>query len=64
MIGYESLCGNPKVWINVKDLLGISQEIQFQFKGMKKDIRQTFDNNLSDKCYRLYESLISKSFGR
>jgi len=64
LVGYEPLCDNRNVWINVKDLLGISQEIQFQFKGMKKDIRQTFDNNLSDKCYRLYESLISKSFGR
>ena len=63
LIGYESLCGNPKVWINVKDLLGINQEIKFLFKESKKVIGQTFDNNLSDKCYRLYESLVSKSFG-
>ena len=63
LIGYESLCGNPKVWVNVKDLLGINQEIKFLFKESKKVIGQTFDNNLSDKCYRLYESLVSKSFG-
>ena len=63
LIGYESLCSNPKVWINVKDLLGINQEIKFLFKESKKVIGQTFDNNLSDKCYRLYESLVSKSFG-
>ena len=63
LIGYESLCGNPKVWINVKDLLGINQEIKFLFKETEKVIGQTFDNNLSDKCYRLYESLVSKSFG-
>ncbi len=63
LIGYESLCNNPKVWVNVKDLLGINQEIKFLFKESKKVIGQTFDNNLSDKCYRLYESLVSKSFG-
>ena len=63
LIGYESLCGNPKVWINVKDLLGINQEVKFLFKETEKVIGQTFDNNLSDKCYRLYESLVSKSFG-
>ena len=63
LIGYESLCSNPMVWVNVKDLLGINQEIKFLFKESKKVIGQTFDNNLSDKCYRLYESLVSKSFG-
>ena len=63
LIGYESLCNNPKVWINVKDLLGINQESKFLFKESKKVIGQTFDNNLSDKCYRLYESLVSESFG-
>ena len=63
LIGYESLCNNPKVWVNVRDLLGINQEIKFLFKESKKVIGQTFDNNLSDKCYRLYESLVSKSFG-
>ncbi|MDB4597733.1 hypothetical protein OAI40_00785 [Candidatus Pseudothioglobus singularis] len=39
-----------------------NQEIKFLFKESKKVIGQTFDNNLSDKCYRLYESLVSKSF--
>ena len=63
LIGYESLCNNPNVWVNVKDLLGINQEIKFLFKESKKVIGQTFDNNLSDRCYRLYESLVSKSFG-
>ena len=63
LIGYESLCNNPKVWVNVRDLLGINQEIKFLFKESKKVIGQTFDNNMSDKCYRLYESLVSKSFG-
>ena len=63
LIGYESLCNNPKVWVNVRDLLGINQEIKFLFKESKKVIGQTFDNNLSDRCYRLYESLVSKSFG-
>ena len=63
LIRYESLCDNAKVWVNVKDLLGINQEIKFLFKESKKVIGQTFDNNLSDKCYRLYESLVSKSFG-
>ena len=52
-----------EVWVNVKDLLGINQEIKFLFKETEKVIGQTFDNNLSDKCYRLYESLVSKSFG-
>jgi len=63
LIGYESLCGNPKVWVNVKDLLGINQEIKFLFKETEKVIEHTFDNNLSKKCYKLYESLVSKSFG-
>jgi len=63
LIGYESLCENPEVWVNVKDLLGINQEIKFSFKKTTKNIGQTFDNNLSDKCYRLHESLVSKSFG-
>jgi hypothetical protein len=61
LIGYESLCNDPKVWVNVKDLLGINQEIKFLFKESKKVIGQTFDNNLSDKCYRLYESLVALS---
>ena len=61
LIGYESLCNNPKVWVNVKDLLGINQEIKFLFKESKKVIGQAFDNNLSDKCYRLYESLVALS---
>jgi len=63
LIGYDSLCNNPKVWVNVKDLLGINQETKFLFKETKKVIGQTFDNNLSNKCYRLYESLMSKSLG-
>jgi len=63
LIRYESLCNNPKVWGKVKDLLGINQEVKFLFKESKKVIGQTFDNNLSDKCYKLYESLVSKSFG-
>jgi len=63
LIGYESLCNNPKVWVNIKDLLAINQEIKFLFKESKEVIGQTFDNNLSDKCYRLYKSLVSKSFG-
>ena len=63
LIRFESLCNNPKVWGNVKDLLGINQEVKFLFKESKKVIGQSFDNNLSDKCYRLYESLVSKSFG-
>ena len=29
LIGYESLCINPNVWVEVKKLLGIDQEIQF-----------------------------------
>jgi len=61
LIGYESLCNDPKVWVNVKDLLGINQEIKFLFKESKKVIGQTFDNSLSDKCYRLYESLVALS---
>jgi hypothetical protein len=62
LIGYESLCENPDVWVNVKDLLSINQETKFSFKKTTKNIDQTFDNNLSDKCYRLHESLVSKSF--
>jgi len=61
LIRYESLCDNLETWVNVKDLLGINQEIKFLFKETKKVIGQTFDNNLSDKCYRLYESLVSQA---
>ena len=61
LIGYESLCNNPKVWVNIKDLLGINQEIKFLFKESKKVIGQTFDDCLSDKCYRIYESLVTLS---
>ena len=43
--------------------MDINQETQFLFKETKKVIGQTFDNDLSDKCYKLYESLVSKSFG-
>jgi len=64
LIGHESLCNNPKVWFNLKDLLSINQETGFLFKESKKVIGENFDNNLSDKCYRLYESLVSKSFGK
>ena len=51
LIGYESLCSNPRVWVNIKDLLGINQEIKFLLKESKKFIGQTFDNNLSGRCY-------------
>ena len=61
MIGYESLCNDPKVWKSVKNLLNINHEINFLFKGVKKDVYGPFDNELSDKCYRLYKSLVSKS---
>ena len=64
LIGHESLCTNPKVWVNLKDLLSIDQETESLFKESKKAITENFDNNLSDKCYRLYESLVSKSFGK
>jgi hypothetical protein len=64
LIGHESLCTNPKVWDNLKELLSINQEAGFLFKESKKAIGEKFDNNLSDKCYRLYESLVSKSFGK
>lgn len=63
MIRYESLCSNPKVWVNIEDLLEINQNIRFQFTETKKVIEEKFDNNLSDRCYRLYESLASKAFG-
>ena len=64
LIGYESLCGNPKVWSNIKNLLNIHQDNEFFFKETKKIIDYTIDNNLSEKCYRLFESLNSKSFGK
>lgn len=61
LIGYETLCNNPKVWVNVKDLLGINQEIKFLFTESKKNIGQNFDNDLSKKCYNLYDSLMDMS---
>jgi len=63
LIGYESLCDNPKVWINIKDFLGINQDIKFSFNKITKNIGQTFDKNLYIKCYKIYESMVSKSFG-
>ena len=59
LIGYESLCSNPKVWVNVKDLLGINQEIKFLFKESKKVIggigirRVTESSNVADLDYAI-----------
>lgn len=63
IIRYESLCDNPTVWVNVKDLLGVKPKVKFLFKESKKVFGKSFDDNLFDKCYSLYESLVSKSFG-
>ena len=63
LIGYESLCINPNVWIEIKKLLGVDQEIQFSFKEDKTVIDQEFDKNLYDKCCGIYESLIIEAFG-
>ena len=57
LIGYESLCHNPKVWISIKEMLRINQENDFLFKESKKIIVNFFDNNLSSKCSTLYDSL-------
>lgn len=63
LIGYESLCTNSKVWVNIKNLLSINHENKLIFKETKNVIGQTFNKNLAGKCYNLYESLVSKSFG-
>ena len=62
LIGYESLCINPNVWVEVKKLLGIDQEIQFSFKETKNIIDQEFDKTLYDECCGVYESLLKESF--
>ena len=61
IIGYESLCTNPKVWINIKNLLNINPKTNFIFKESKKNTELVIDNELLDKCNNLYESLLSKS---
>ena len=58
MIGYESLCGNPNIWVNVKKLLNINDAIRFKFHNKVKTIDQTYDKSLSKKCYSLYQSLL------
>ncbi len=63
LIGYESLCGNPRVWDNIKALSGIHQDTKPLFKESKKVIDKKFDNNLTHKCYKLYEALVTQSFG-
>ena len=63
IICYESLCNNPKVWINIKDLLSIKQSTGSKFLETKKVINEDFDENLSEKCYGLYRSISSKAFG-
>lgn len=62
-IRYESLCDNPKVWRNIKDLLDFENETNFVFKNAVKTVDEVFDSNLSNKCNRLYDSLTKKSFG-
>ncbi len=64
LISHQALCSNPEVWNSVKDMIGINEDVKFLFKASKKVIDQTFDKHLHDKCYRLYESLESKSFAR
>ncbi|MDC0931949.1 sulfotransferase [Methylophilaceae bacterium] len=63
LIGYESLSESPNVWVNLKNLLDIDPGIQFSFKKIIKEIGPIYNKNLSDKCYKLHKSLISKSFG-
>jgi len=60
-ICYESLCNDPKVWVEIKNLLKINQDNLFLFKESKKDINQNFDSTLYDKCLKLYESLVVSS---
>ena len=61
LIGYESLCINPNVWDEIKELVSIEKEIKFLFKESKNVIDQDFDKKLSDACYILFESLIKES---
>lgn len=63
LISYESLCGNPQVWLNIKDLLGIEKEFDFIFKDKNEEIEQSFDKKLFEKCISLYDSMTIKSFG-
>ena len=62
LIAYESLCGSKKTWKNIQDLLETKQEIKFSFEESKKIISENFDGNLSKKCLKLYDSMLTKSF--
>ena len=61
LIGFESLCVNPNVWDEIKELVSIEKENKFLFKESKNVIDQDFDKKLSDACYILFESLIKES---
>jgi len=61
LICYEKLCHDPKVWLNIKNLVNINSNVEFNFIKSKKNFQFVFDNNLSEKCNKLYKSLISIS---
>ena len=63
LIRYEALCTNPNTWDSIKNLLGVEQEIKFNFKKSTGIVDQKFDKNLSYECYGIYDSLASRSFG-
>ncbi len=63
-IEYESLCGNPNVWSNIKKLLNINPDLKHCFKENKKAINQVYDDEILDKCDEVFGSLSFKSFGK
>ena len=63
LVQYELLCGNPKIWTEIKKISQISQNCHFDFRESKNHINLPYDRGLSKKCYKLYEEMSRNSLG-
>jgi len=54
---YETLCGDVAFWESLLDFIDI-EGYEFEFKESKKEVSETYNENLYKKCLELYRSLL------
>ena len=63
LVCYESLCRKSGVWQSILKLLELQPSTEFDFTESQKAVLPSYDRDLRDKCYGLYETLRHRSLG-
>ena len=61
-ISYEDLCQSKEYWIDLSNKLCLKKKYPFDFCESKNDPTVTYDNNLSQKAYKIYQELKNTSY--